>query len=458
MAARHLDGQVADLADSYVARRITRRDFIRGLLALGISTSAAGAILAACSPGASPSPTSGGTAPSLPAGLKGDIRFLIGPWTEHEVEYQEVIAAAFKQQNPDVNFSFKLFDWAAQLAEYRNSLDAGSHDIYYLDFDLIPAFGDLFEDLTPRVNDASFASEKAKYLLWDSLATYSDKIRGLPLEWAIVDMLYTNMDMVRAAGFDETFVNSWDTLVSCVEAMTTPDVYGLGVGIQLGPTWGEWYQWMRGEGGSYLTPDGQDTNINLPAVVDITARVADLYRRKIAPPIGTYDYNTAPDAFVAGRLATYSTDMAPGPGIVDKNPNFEWKMLPYPPGSVTDRNMFAFAGTYAMSAKTPDKDLGWEVLKWWTNSENLAYWCDLSGPYPARSDAEENGYGENAVPQALEAFDIMVERTVSPESFPEWRDAETAAEQQIGRVWTGEVTPEEGVANAEKAVRELVLG
>jgi ABC-type glycerol-3-phosphate transport system substrate-binding protein len=447
--------EIERLAGSFISGQMSRRVFIFRLLALGLTTSAAGAILASAMRAQSPA-TPGGAAPT---GLSGEVRFMIGPWTDKEVEHHQAIQAAFNQLNPGVTFSYKLFDWATSGVEMTNSLASGAHDIFYIEDHNWIAFADRLEDLTPRINDSAFAEEKAKYLYWDRLATYGGKLVGMPNNWAVVDMLYANMDMVREAGYDEHFVDSWDSLVACCTKMTKgTDTYGLGVGIQLGPTFGEWYEWLRGAGGSFLTEDQSTTNINLPAVVDITKLIADLYQQGVAPPIGTYNYDTGPDAFVGGKIATYSSDMAPAPGIQAKNPQFEWKVLPYPPGSATRQNMFSIVGTYAMSPSMPDKDLGWEVLKFWTNAENNAYWTDVSGPYPARADALEHGYPTQAAPQLGEAFNTMQEYAMGAEAFAKWDDCETAAEQQIGNVWTGGVSPEEGVANVEAAVRQIVFG
>ena len=118
-----------------------------------------------------------------------------------------------------------------------------------------------------------------------------------------------NMEMVKAAGFDETFVDDWDTFVDCVTAMTKgSDTYGLGIGMQLGG-FGEWYQRARAAGGRFLTPDLSAPAINTPEVVEATQQLVDFFAQGIAPPQGTFDYNTAPDAFIAGRLATYSSDL-----------------------------------------------------------------------------------------------------------------------------------------------------
>jgi multiple sugar transport system substrate-binding protein len=448
----HPDRQASDLATAYMAGEISRRTLISRLLALGLSASAAGAILAGAS---------GNTALARQSDLSGDVRFMIGPWTDKEVEHQETIAAAFKELHPNVNFSFKLFSWDTATTEVDASLIEGAHDIYYFGEGGYLARAeqqDGFEDLTARINDPAFAEEKAKYLYWDRIEAYGPKLMGLPVCWHVEDALFVNMDKVREAGFDETFVDDWDTFVECVTAMTNgSETYGLGIGMQLGG-FGEWYQRARAAGGSYLTEDLSAPAINTPEVVEATQQLVDFFQQGIAPPQGTYDYNTAPDAFIAGKLAIYSSDLTIAAVLRGKPnpPAFEWAVLPWPPGSATRVN-FNDIGLYAMSSKTPNKDLSWEVLKWWTNGEQAAYWTGVSGTYPARSDAAEMGYDENAAPQLASSFEQFQEYSVGPEPFAQWGTIESQAEAQAARSYGGEISAEEAVANIEQIVQQEVF-
>jgi multiple sugar transport system substrate-binding protein len=455
--SRTLDRQTSTLADAFVAGETSRRAFIARLLALGLTPSAAGAILAVYTPD-----NSALAAPSRDVDFSGDIRFMIGPWTDKEIEHHKTIAAAFNQLHPDVNFSFKLFSWETSGTEIDTSLADGAHDIYY--------FGeggylartqqkDGFEDLTARINDPAFAEEKAKYLYWDRIEAYGPKLIGLPICWHVEDALFVNMDMVKAAGFDETFVNDAGTFTDCVTKMTKgKDVYGLGIGMQLGG-FAEWYQRARAAGGSYLSADLSQPAINTPEVVQATQQLVDFFKQGIAPPQGTYDYNTAPDAFIAGKLATYSSDLTIAAVLMGKPqpPAFEWAILPWPPGVKTRVN-FNDIGLYAMSSKTKNKDLAWEVLKWWTNGEQSAYWTDVSGTYPARSDAADKGYGKTGAPQLAASFDQFQTYSVGPEPFAQWGTIEGEAEAQIARAYGGEISAEDAVKNVEQIVQQEVSG
>ena len=88
-------------------RAIPRRAFITRLLALGLTPAVAGSVLAMCTR----TDVRCAAQSSVPPDVSGDIRFMIGPWTDKEVEHHETIAAAFKELYPNVNFSFKLYSW-----------------------------------------------------------------------------------------------------------------------------------------------------------------------------------------------------------------------------------------------------------------------------------------------------------------------------------------------------------
>ena len=281
--------------DAFVAGRISRRTFISRLLATGLTPAAAGAVLAFAATETK--------ALARQSDVSGEIRFMIGPWTDKEVENQETIAAAFKELYPNVTFTFKLFSWETSGTERDTSLLEGAHDIYYFGeggYLHYVELADGFEDLTARINDPAWADEKGKYLYWDRIEAYGPELIGLPICWHVEDALFVNMDKVREAGFDETFVDDWDTFVECVTAMTKgSETYGLGIGMQLGG-FAEWYRRACAAGGRFLTEDLSAPAINTPDVVLATQQLVDFFAQGIAPPQGTFDYNTAPDAFIAG--------------------------------------------------------------------------------------------------------------------------------------------------------------
>jgi multiple sugar transport system substrate-binding protein len=444
-----LDHRTGSPGGSRSAGMRPRRRLPRGFAALAVSASIAGTLLVGAPVGA-----------QSPDTTAGDMRFMMGPWSPQERDVFAAIAENCNEQFPNVNFSVDLFDWGTAPAQVTASLAENAHDIYYLGEGAYigRAAGEDFLDLTDRINDPAWAEEKAKYVNWDRTDALSPRHIGLPIAFHVEDALFVNMDKVRAAGFDETFVDSWETFQDAVAKMTTPDTYGLGIGIQIGG-FGEWYQRLRAAGGSYLTPDLSAPNVNKPEVIQATQDLVDMFTNGYAPPLGTFTYDSAPDAFLAGRLATYSTDLATSAVLQGKpKADFEWAVLPYPPvsqpGPDGQRVNFNDMGYLGIASSTPNPDLAWEVLKCWTNSENDAYWADRAGTYPGRIDAGDFGYGTAGAPQLAASLPLFQQYSVGPEPFPEWGTIEEQAETQIQDAYAGTITAAEAVQNIENIITE----
>ncbi len=446
----HIDRQTDGLAESYLKGGLSRRAFVTRLLALGLAPGAVASVVAACS---NPSP-SASSSNAAPGELAGNVRFLVGPWSNQEVAHQQHTAKAFQALHPKVTFSFRLYDWGSAGQQINTSVIEGAQDIYMTTESSYPDYEahNTFVDLAPRVNASSFAAEKAKYLYMDRIESYGPKILGLPISWHVEDAMFVNMDMVNAAGFDESFADTWPTFLEAVTKMTKPGkTYGFGIGIQIGG-YAEWYQRLRAAGGSYLTPDHKTVNVNHPDVVLATQQFADLFKKGIAPPLGTYTYDDAPAAFAAGKMAIYSSDLATTTTLPKKVP-FNWKLLPYPPGPVSRVN-FNDLSLYMINPQSSDQDLMWEVLKWWTSGPNDAYWAGNSGTYPARVDAPNYGYSKWAAPQMGEAFASFKKYAVGLENFPQWADVENAAEAEIQNCYGGKETAQQAVENVAKIVQQ----
>jgi len=106
--------------------------------------------------------------------LKGNVRFLVGPWSDGEVDHHKHIAQGFNALHPDVTFDFRLYQWDTASQEISTSVAEGGHDIYMTTESSYPDYqaGNGFADLTARINDPGFAEEKAKYLYWERTAAY----------------------------------------------------------------------------------------------------------------------------------------------------------------------------------------------------------------------------------------------------------------------------------------------
>jgi len=78
---RRLNRDICTLAEAHIAGRLSRRSFVTRLLGLGLSASAVASIAAEFRPA------------HAATNLKGNVRFLVGPWSPREVDVHKKIAA-----------------------------------------------------------------------------------------------------------------------------------------------------------------------------------------------------------------------------------------------------------------------------------------------------------------------------------------------------------------------------
>jgi multiple sugar transport system substrate-binding protein len=442
------------------------------LLALGMTAPAASLVLAACS-SQSTSPTPGGSsaAPATPAAsgdatacatppkdIAAEIRLLTGPFTENEIEVQEGIAAKFKEQYPNVTFTFKLFDWYTSRTEVQTSLAEGAHDIYYLgegDIVFYSADESALLDISKYVNDPCFAADRAQITGIDRILGMSPYPVAVPYLWFPENALYVNMDKLRAAGFDETFTNSWQTFVDAAVKMTDPAKDEFGVALSL-HNYVEWYGRLRSAGTDWVTPDLSAPAVNTPEAIQATQDMVDLFlTHKAAPPLGQYDYTTGIDAFAGGKFGMVGYDASVAGVLARRQVPFEWQLRAWPPGPVTRATMLN-TSSFGIGQKTPNADLAWEVVKFWTSPEVTAEYAGSTGYFPSHQGAFGPTYDALIPPQLPAARDELVEFGVYMLEIPEAPDMNARATPQIERAYAGEISAQEAIQNVEAIVKEVM--
>src|SRR5262245_15195655 len=101
---------VTGLIQSFTAGKISRREFVLRLTAAGVSTTAIGALIEACSSGSSGSTTSSKPWASDPKSLSGTIKLYKGPFAANEPDLQKPYIDSFKQVSPNVTVQFSMYD------------------------------------------------------------------------------------------------------------------------------------------------------------------------------------------------------------------------------------------------------------------------------------------------------------------------------------------------------------
>lgn len=385
------------LIDLYRGGALTRRDFVIGALRLGLSVSAAGALLAACGRdsgdgASSPSTTSGKT-------LRGTVQILVGFGTGNspaQIPVQESLARAFTSANPDVTIEFVRVPTGSSDARTKlTTLIAGGSAPHIV----MPAglYGiSLFVDQDVWLDLSSYFDRDGlsldRFLPETTTATHvpnyfgkdAKEIIGVPI--GVHDhVLAYNEELFSKAGVALPPTSRTDTswalegkFLDAAKALTSgTSQFGVGHFFREGV----FYSF----GGHLYDAASRKAQFDTPGSINGIQFAADLVNRhKVQPSqtqvaalgAGAEKGNEEQFAWRSGKLAMIDMCSCDIKSPYGQDVPFSWKTAPMPAGPVR-RFSFLNLDVGAIVKASADHDLAWEVLKFFTvdpeNERQLAY-------------------------------------------------------------------------------------
>jgi ABC-type glycerol-3-phosphate transport system substrate-binding protein len=457
-----------ELTDSYLGGRLSRRAFMQRLLALGLSATAAGAIVAACAsassaaPTGAPSgaPTSAPSGASTPAALAGTVKYLTGAFREDELDLQGQMIADFAKTYPQVAVSVDLFDWGNAATQVATDLAAGGHDVYYLPTDLYANGNRVggFADISPFVNDPSWAGDKAQFRHWDRAAAAGQpvgQITAVPYLWSFESILFVNLDLLDKTGMVDTWGQSYETMREALNKITVPgDIYGLGMNTNGTANYGqhEWYGYMLRAGTHFENEDLTKSTINTPEFASTLQMLADMMNKdKCTVPFGKFNWQELRDAFAAGKIGMSMGDITFQSTLANTaDLPFKFGVFPFPPGPVNN-HMFGVNGWIAVNVKSNNKDAAWAWTKHLTSKQWDGWYCDQVTEGAERMDAVQF-----ADQPDLAGFLAWADRQETQQDILHWNDIMTAVNPLIEEVYLTKSTPADALARAEAEINKII--
>jgi multiple sugar transport system substrate-binding protein len=437
----------------------SRREFLRRGAEAGVLLSAGG-LLAACGGEDSDSAATG-------AAVSGSIRFLKGPNWADDLAWQREVAAAFTARHPKIKVTPSLYDWASVETQLTTAFASNAPpDIVYMADTLWPKFADAgaLLDLTDRVNDASFAAEKAKYPkgAWEAV-TYDGKVFGVPLILGVISVVYVNTDLLGKAGVDPAeAVTSYDAMRAAAKAVRKGDVFGYGMTTTHNDfSYQEWMNYVVNSGAAILGPDGHSGAFDTPQ----NAAAFDLLRAlhhedRSAPPPGSYDREALKGLFQAGRVGIYHSDANEKiiSGKAEGKPvKFAYEVHKLPPGPA-GQFVFTVRGNIHIAAKSKSPDAAWEYVKYLSSAQRETAFIRAQGGdlQPARADIASTVYpaGEQ-FDWSRKLVEDYIPEAKSVQAHPRMVEMIKAVQGQFERCIRGQLTGAQMVAAANQRIQDL---
>jgi len=434
-------------------RRINRRDFMFKMTAAGVGVAAAGRVANVL---AAPAPTVSRSRWSKASDAT--VTFIKGPHHPDDQKFWDQLKKDFESSHSGITLNPTFFDWATMDAQLTAGYAGTPADVVYLVDLVLPKFVNAAQvaDISAYVNDASYATEKAGIapFTWD-VTNFGGKTMGVGTLGAAFGIFY-NVDMLTAAGITE-FPKTRDALVEAGQKLTKDGVWG----FQYRDTfpnyahW-DWLPYVHNDGGDVLSADLKSQGLD-PAAASATQWLSDTRLvSKIAPPAGTYDWDTEKALFAAGRIAILH-DEFPQAAVweldaTNKVP-FKLDVAQAPAttagGKQTTMGNFGYA---TISEKSTVKDAAWEFTKWWASAAVINPYAAEIGLQGVRIDSSP-AYQSTLLQKVQKDFVPSVQGVQLDVNYYQML---TNLWPEIEKAYRGDQSGADAVKNAGAAVTALI--
>lgn len=228
---------------------------------------------------------------------------------------------------------------------------------------------------------------------------------------------------------------------------------------------GQELDWLMQEGVSLFTPDGKAAAFNTPEAVAVLTKWRDLYRDGYLPQEApTAVWSEAQQWFIGGRGAFTLV----GPQVLNRTTPEVLEALEadvaYPIIGKTGKALTNFQ-YLAISSQSKHPKEAIDFALYVTSKELQLEFIKQVAIFPSRPDVLEDPYFDVEDPETLKDKSRMMQVSwpggyvVSPTAIPPstiWPELAETFARETQKMYTGQITPEQALANAERAWNRLL--
>jgi multiple sugar transport system substrate-binding protein len=337
----------------------------RAALATGSALIGAGA-LAACG-GSTGGTVPGGQQTSGPVTIQ-----YLGRGSAGEEEIYRDLIRQFGERNPTIKVDV---NWAgtggsALIAEKLTALLAANtppdtfwvHCYSTLDW----ATQKTLVDLTPYTKEKGF--DLAGYykgplddFRWEG------QLLSLPRETSSLVMFFNKGQFAEAGAKELTADSTWTDWLDAARRLTKEGPAGKIFGTFASASAFNVFQMIWQSGGEIMNEKRTQSLLDSPQAIEAVQFVADMrLKHQVSPLPADYQGQTLPQFFLAGRLATYTTNQSLALDLQKNNP-FTWDAVAVPKNK---QKAYAQASSgHGVTSASKAPAAGWELVKWLAGEE-----------------------------------------------------------------------------------------
>lgn len=389
-------------------------------------------------------------------GSKGNSKVEVSIWHyfEHEAEALQKVVDKYNELQDDIHITCTFVSREELMKQYTIGAVSGElPDMGMVDSPDMASFISLgvFQDITDYLEG------------WEDLEQFYEgpirscmdnngRLYGLPNNSNCLALL-CNMDLLRAAGFDEP-PTTWQEFYEVCKATADPEngVYGFAMSL-ISNEEGTFqiYPWLYSAGATV-------SDINSPEAVEAVSFLSKLVEENLmSKECANWGQGDAYNAFIAGKaamlesgtwqIATLDEDLAQAAG------QFEYQYAYMPKNKqyatvIGGENFGVCAGSEATEECV-------EFLKYMMTAENNAEWCEIAGKLAVRRDALQYKDFWTTDPR-YKVFNDSMEFAIPRGPHESWPTISEAIYTAVQAAVLGEESPQEVLDQAANVIDPIL--
>ncbi|UCC61436.1 MAG: sugar ABC transporter substrate-binding protein [Anaerolineae bacterium] len=373
-----------------------------------------------------------------------------------EAETHRQVADAFTAEHPNIKIETMVEPWSDYFTKVQTLWASGDASVIPDVLFLWPtpryAAEGVLENLDPWIEKSSY--DLADY--WPALlesAMYNGSVYGFPRDIGL-EVLYYNKDIFDEVGLAYPAEGwTWGDLLAAADKLTVVESSGRVARYALGMEGGKYLLWVNQNRGSILDDMRNPSKCTLaePAAVKAIEFFADMMDQNYAMRDANLSQAGGDAAvFQSGQVAMIIQNASRVSAFNQAGMSYDVAPVPIPEGG--QRAASAGGAAWVMSAASDNKEEAWTFLSWLQSTDGGQKLYTASGEiFPAlQSTARSDAFLQaDQPPVNRQAFLTEGENAKVGRFgyFSEWGELDgSIIGPGMQKVWAGEATPEEAVA------------
>lgn len=365
--------------------------------------------------------------------------------------FQE-LAKQFNAANPDIEVKIEHLPWPEMQQQLITDISAGTApDISHMATRWMAGFA---KDgaLAPieGLMSPGFADSFVPTYL--DLQKQNDHVWGLPIAASARGLFY-NKALFEKAGIT-TPPTTWDEAFEAAKKVDAlgDDVYGIGIQGKDLDAEGYWFYTLWTHGGAIIGADGKSGFASPEAIAATNNYVRFITANVTQPGVTGSSREDLQNLFAAGKLGMVLAGPWFNSQLAEQGKDVDYGISQIP--IATTKATYGVTDTIAILESSKVKPAAMKFLEFIFNKQNRLEFGKLEGFVPVlKSESTEPYFTEN--PKMSVFLDMGPYAKFAP-LVPNWEEMSDALRSELSGIYSGSVTPEDGLKRAADRMNALM--